>query len=308
MTEPLKISLGIKSDPIEYRYTYEWLFRILADEGVKYVQMGTFFEIYQLPDQWFVDLRKQAEDHGLQISSMFTAHRELGGFFREEPAFSEVAHNNFARLIEVGSLLGAAQVGSNPGAVMRDTMDYKDTGMENYIKHMKTLMTHAKHQGLDYLTIEPMSCLAEPPTLPDEMRYMAEALMAYHHAHPEHTVPIGFCGDISHGYANCDGNVIHSPQDLILASLPWLTELHLKNTDARFESTFGFDAQERERGIINLKEFKALLVDNQDQLPVDHLIAYLEIGGPKTGRDYSDAQLESALRDSLQHCKEVFEA
>ena len=36
----LSLQFGVKSDPIEYRYSYEWLFRILANKGVPYVQIG----------------------------------------------------------------------------------------------------------------------------------------------------------------------------------------------------------------------------------------------------------------------------
>jgi hypothetical protein len=45
----MKIELGIKSDPVEYRYSYEWLFRIMEQENVTHLQLGTFFELYQLP-------------------------------------------------------------------------------------------------------------------------------------------------------------------------------------------------------------------------------------------------------------------
>jgi ribulose-phosphate 3-epimerase len=36
------------------------------------------------------------------------------------------------------------------------------------------------------------------------------------------------------------------------------------------------------------------------------MTGYLEIGGPKLGRDYTDVQLEDQLRQSLKHLKEVF--
>ena len=104
-SESLQLHLGLKTDPIEYRYSYEWLFRLLAEEGVRHVQLGTFFEIYQLGDEAFTRLRSQAEDFGLTISSVFTAHRELGGFFRNDPGWEAVARRNFERLIEVGALL-----------------------------------------------------------------------------------------------------------------------------------------------------------------------------------------------------------
>jgi len=66
----LSLQLGVKTDPIEYRYSYEWLFRILADEGVPHVQLGTFSELYQLPGEFFLQLRRQADYHAsLPIST-----------------------------------------------------------------------------------------------------------------------------------------------------------------------------------------------------------------------------------------------
>ena len=128
MSNYVNLHLGVKSDPIEYRYSWDWLVRILADEGVGFVQIGTFFEIYHLPDSALLQLRETAERHGVRISSVFTAHRELGGFFQEEGAWHEVAFRNYQRLIQVGGLLGASSVGSNPGAILRDKMHLKLRG------------------------------------------------------------------------------------------------------------------------------------------------------------------------------------
>ena len=93
----MQLKLGIKSDPVNYRYSYPWLFRLMAETGVTSLQLGSFFEMYQLPDEWFIRLRKQADDHGISIDSCFTAHRELGGFFREEPEWLPVARKNYER-------------------------------------------------------------------------------------------------------------------------------------------------------------------------------------------------------------------
>ncbi len=303
----LHIELGVKSDPIEYRYSYPWLFRLMAEEGVTHLQLGSFFELYQLPDAFFIELRRQAADAGVTIDSLFTAHRELGGFFREEPGWEDVARKNYARYIEVAGLLGAQSAGSNPGAVLRDRMGGKAEGVARYLHHMKELMHHAHAHQVSCLTIEPMSCLAEPPTLPGEIQAMAGELAAYHAAHPD-TAAVGFCADVSHGYADRDGTVQHSHLELLEATYPHLYELHLKNTDALFGSTFGFSDEERARGIVDLAEIRDSLHAHAGAIPQKNLIAYLEIGGPKTGRDYSDHRLEEALRASLRHAREVFAA
>lgn len=301
-----KLNLGVKTDPIEYRYSFPWLFRLLAEEGIQLVQLGTWFELYQLPDEFFVNLRREAEDHGIRIASMFTAHRELGGFFRTEVGFEQVARRNFERLIEVGALLGAISVGSNPGAVLRDQMGTKSDGVSCYVRHMKELMHLAHEKGVSWLTIEPMSCLAEPPTLPAEVADMGRELTEYHRQNASSTAAIGYCADIAHGYIDQQDQVGYDHIQLFEATYPWLYEVHLKNTDSRFNSTFGFGPAEREKGIVDVPHFRELLKKNADQLPVQEMTGYLEIGGPKLGRDYSDHQLEEQLRSSLRYLKEAF--
>lgn len=307
LRDGVTIEIGIKTDPITYRYSYPWLFKFMQRHGLHKAQLGTFFELYQLPDKWFVALREQADAHDVAISSVFTAHRELGGFFRDEPGLNEVAYRNFARLIEVGGLLGASCVGCNPGAVLRDQMDTKAAGVQRYLEAMKHLMHHGWRCGVDTVTFEPMSCLAEPPTLPDEIRHFADTLDTYHRNTPE-TAAVGVCFDTSHGYADEEGISRVKPGELLEASLPWLAELHLKNTDDMYCSTFGFSEMEQVRGIIELDIVRDTLRRNAEKLPHNHLIAYLEIGGPKLGRDYSDKMLEQDLEASILHLQTVFGA
>jgi ribulose-phosphate 3-epimerase len=302
----LELDLGIKSDPVEYRYSLPWLFRLMSQEGIRLLQLGTWFEYYQLPDAYFRDLRKQAEDHGVQIASIFTAHRELGGFFREEPGYEQVARRNFQRSIEIGGILGAKSVGSNPGAVLRDRMGAKPHGTATYIRHMKELMHFAREQGVQWLTIEPMSCLAEPPTLPDEIIAMGQQLQAYHLANPQTTAPVGYCADVAHGYADHDRQVRHDNIGLLEPCFPWLYELHLKNTDAFFDSTFGFTPADIKRGVVDIPAIRQLLLKRHAELPVKKMVGYLEMGGPKLGRDYTDFKLEDQLRSSLQYLKQAF--
>lgn len=306
-TSDLQLSVGVKTDPVEYRFSFEWLFRLISEEGVHHAQLGTFTELYLLPDSYFADLRQMAEGYGVSITSVFSAHRELGGFMRfDHPAWEGVARRAWERLIEVGALLGVESVGSSAGAVMRDRPGDKQAGIQRYLARMKELMHIAYDQGLKAITIEPMSCLAEPPTLPEEICAMAEALRDYHRQHPGATVPVGYCVDVTHGYADREERVVWDNVQLFEAALPYLNHVHLKNTDAIFNATFGFSDAERGRGIVDVARFRDLLVERAGVLPVRHVIGYLEIGGPKTGRDYSDWKLEMALRESLRHLVSVF--
>ena len=300
----LQLDLGVKSDPILYRYSYPWLFRLMAEEGVRHVQLGTFFELYQLPDSFFHRLRAQATDHGITISSVFTAHRELGGWFQGDE-WTAVARKNTEREIEIAGLLGARAAGHNPGAVLRDRMGTKHEGWNTYVRHMKELLHFAHKCGVAEVTVEPMSCEAEPPCSPDEQKRLMDELVAYHQAHPDTAAP-GYCIDIAHGWIGADRQMKADHYGLIEAGLPWARELHLKNTDAMYDKTFGFRADERKKGIVDVAAVRTWLQTKSALLPVKSIIGYLEIGGPKLGRDYSDFELEAMLRESLRHLKETW--
>jgi len=302
----LVLQLGVKTDPVQYRFSYPWLFQLLAELGVRRVQLGTFFELYQLPDVFFERLRAEAEAHGVQIASVFTAHRELGGFFIEEEGFEAAARRSYERLIDVDALVEARSVGSNPGAVYRDRMETKPRALARYLRHMKELMAYAYQRGVEWLTIEPMSCLAEPPALPEEIRAMAEELEAHHRQHPRATARVGYCVDIAHAYVDRHLRVRHDHLELLRAALPHLYELHLKNTDARYCSTFGFAPEERAGGVIQIEPVRRMLMEQADVVPVDRVTGYLEIGGPKLGRDYSDKDLAAQLRASLEYLKRAW--
>ncbi len=69
MSTSLHLLLGIKTDPIEYRYSYPWLFRLAAEEGVEYIQLGSTVALYLLPDDFLHWLREQAEKAGVRIYS-----------------------------------------------------------------------------------------------------------------------------------------------------------------------------------------------------------------------------------------------
>jgi sugar phosphate isomerase/epimerase len=306
MSKKLTLHLGLKTDAVEYRYSYSWLFRLMAEEGVFHAQLGSFVEMTSLPDEFFVQLRRQAEQHGVHISGVFTTHRELGGCLRQEPGWEEVTRRTHRRFIEVGALVGAETVGGNAGAVLRDQMHLKEEGMRRYVRHMRDMLTYARQCGVPCLTNEPMSCLAEPPTLPDEMRELAEELVGYHASHAASTADFGYCVDVAHGYADTDRLIVWDNLQLLLAALPYTRTLHLKNTDGLFDATFGFTPEERARGIVDITAVRDLVLAHADEIPTDDLIGYLEIGGPKLGRDYSDHQLERILRESFSYLRDAW--
>ena len=302
----MKFSLGIKSDPIETRYSFPWLFDLLAEEGVQYVQIGSFFELYTLEEGWFVNLKAEAAQRGISLKSMFTSHRELGGFFYGDRFMENAARLGCDRLLEAAALVGVDYCGWNPGAIHRDRPELKKAGLACYQRHLHELMHRAYELGLKALTLEPMSSLAEPPSTPDEIKSMMDQSAAYHVANHDSTVPVYLCTDISHGVADRDGKVLHGNLELFEYAIPWTAEFHFKNTDAIFNSTFGFSVEEKKRGIVDLKEVRGIVERNAARWPVEHVVGYLEIMGPKIGRDYSDPLLGDQLRTSLRAIQEAF--
>jgi len=301
----VNLSLGIKSDPIENRYSFNWLFALMKKNQVRHLQLGGFFELPFLDDAFFHRLRKQAEDSGIEISSVFTAHREIHGWFSGDRSMESAARHIYEKFIHAGSVLGADFVGSSVGSVLRDRMDSKAEVIRTYLSHMKELMQLAHDEGLKGLTMEVMSCLAEPPTLPEEIDHFMQELQNHHEAFPGSTVPVYILGDISHGYANELGKVVHSNTELFLRSIPYMSEFHFKNTDSKFSSTFGFSPSEQQKGIVDLKQFVALIDEYSSEFPQKHLIGYLEHPGPKLGRDYTDHLLEPMLTESIHAIQTV---
>ncbi|MFI5368841.1 MAG: hypothetical protein ACHQ1F_07490, partial [Spirochaetia bacterium] len=85
----MTVHLGVKSDPIESRYSFEWLFDIMRDQGIHRLQIGTSYPTFSAEDEYFRKLRAQAEKKDVRINSLFTSHRELGGFASGDPLLEE---------------------------------------------------------------------------------------------------------------------------------------------------------------------------------------------------------------------------
>lgn len=302
----LKVHLGVKSDPIENRFSFDWLFNLLKNHGIRYLQIGGFFELLVLEDDYFEDLRRKALEKNIVIKSLFTTHRVIGGFFRNNKFFERAARKIYERYIHVGSLLGVDYVGSGGGAVFRDRLYYKEKGIECFLKHMKELMEIGKRKKIRGLSIEIMSCTAEPPATPEEIDYMMGILNEYHLAHRENTVPVHLLGDISHGYVNKEERVLYTNFEIFEYAIPYMIEFHIKNTDRVYNETFGFTPEEMSRGIIDLFSFRKLIFNNEHRWPENEVFGYLEIPGPKLGRDYSDYKLEYMLTESLKMLKKAF--
>jgi sugar phosphate isomerase/epimerase len=301
----MTVHLGVKSDPIESRYSFEWLFDLMKGCGVHRLQMGSSFPVFFAADDHFRGLRRSAESRGIRITSMFSSHRELG-FANADPLLDDATRRGWERMIHVASLVGAESFGSNACLVLRDRPQSREPGLRKFSEHMKALLAAARSAGLQALTLEPMSSLYELPSTPGEIRELMEELDVFHAAHASATVPLQLCGDISHGVADAEGRVVHDNWSLFEMEIPWMREFHFKNTDAIFNSTFGFGPEEKKRGIVDLARLASLIERNAGRFPRGEVTGYLEIAGPKLGREYADRHLERMLVESLQALKAVF--
>ena len=302
----MTVHVGVKSDPIENRYSFDWLFGLMAESRVDRLQLGSSFPFFHADPEWFRDLRRKAERRGIMIASTFTSYREMSGFFAGDPHLEAASRLGWERLIRVAAWVGASSAGSSCGSVLRDLPGEKEPGLARWFRHMKELSRTAKAAGLSALCIEPMSSLYEPPSTPGEMDRLTHEMDAFNAADPAGTVPVQFCADISHGLADRDRRVVVDNWRLFEAGIPHTREFHFKNTDDRFDRTFGFSTEERSRGIVDLRRLRALIDANADRFPVRELVGYLELPGPKTGRDYTDNLLGPALCESLAALKAVF--
>jgi sugar phosphate isomerase/epimerase len=301
----MTLHLGVKSDPIESRYSFDWLFDLMNGCGVHRLQMGTSFPVFFAAEEHFRGLRRAAESRGIRITSMFTSHRELG-FAHADPLLDDAVFRGWQRVIQVAALVGAESVGSNACVVLRDQPQTREPGLRTFKESMKRLLAFARTAGLQALTLEPMSSLFELPSTPEDVRGIMEEMGAFHAANGATTVPLQLCGDISHGIADRDGVVTHDNWSLFEMQIPWMREFHFKNTDAIFNSTFGFEPAERKRGIIDLARLKGLIGVNAARFPCGEVTGYLEISGPKLGREYADRHLERMLVESIRALKAVF--
>ncbi len=301
----MKVHLGVKSDPITTRYSNEWLFDLMKGCGVHRLQLGSSFPVWFAADDYFHRLRKSAEARSIRITSMFTSYRELG-FANDDPLLDEATRRGWERVIKVAAILGAESVGSNACLVLRDRPETREPGLRCFRENMRDLLAFARKAGLKALTVEPMSSLYELPSTPEDIRAMVEEFGQYHRAHAETTVPLLLCGDISHGLADADGKVLHDNWSLFEMEIPWMREFHFKNTDPIFNSTFGFGPGDKARGIVDLERLKRLIDAHAGTFPDGDVTGYLEIPGPKVGREYTDGHLERMLVESLQAVKAVF--
>jgi sugar phosphate isomerase/epimerase len=226
----MTVHVGVKSDPIENRYSFDWLFDLMAEQHAGWLQLGSSYPFFHADPVWFLDLARKAERRGIRIASTYTSYREMTGFFSGDRHLEAASHHAWERLIQVASWVGAFSAGSSCGSVLRDQPGEKEPGLARWFRHMKELVRTAKAAGLSALCIEPMSSMFEPPSTPEEMDRVTREMDAFHAADRAGTVPVRFCADISHGLADRERRVVVDNWRLFEAGIPHTHEFHFKTT------------------------------------------------------------------------------
>ena len=153
-----------------------------------------------------------------------------------------------------------------------------------------------------------MSSLYELPSTPEEVReHRARSWATWHAAHAATTVPLQLCGDISHGVADADGTGRARQLEPLRDADPVDAGVSLQEHGRHLQ----LDVRLRpggagSRASSTLHRLKGLIDANAGRFPCGEVTGYLEIGGPKLGREYSDRHLERMLVESLQALKAVF--
>jgi hypothetical protein len=296
----MQLHVGIKSDPVQNRYSYKWLFKLMGSFGIRHLQLGGLSEMPFLEEGYYCDLRATAQRFGVHIKSLYASQRVTAGFFSKNRHLETAARRIYEIYINAGRVLGVDYVGANAGVLYQDHPEYREQGIRCYLSHIRELMQLAGEAGLKGLTVETMSSSHEWPTTPAEIRALAEELGEYHRSHEESTVPFYILGDVSHGFVDRERALVHSNYEVFESAIPFMCEFHFKNTDRIFHSTFGFSGDEGEKGAVDLARFRDIIFRNKERWPVEEVVGYLELPGPKFGRDYSDPLLEEQLTSSIE--------
>jgi L-ribulose-5-phosphate 3-epimerase UlaE len=299
----MKYHIGIKSDPIQNRYSYDWLFCLMKSLDIKYLQLGGFLEMPLVDDGYYFDLVEKATHYGIRIKSVYATYRATAGFCSKNRYLEEASRRIYEVYIHAGKILGADYVGANAGVVYQDHPENKKIGIQCYLSNMQNLMHLAKENGIKALTVEVMSSYSEPPSTPEEIDCFMEHFRHYHKEHETDTVPVYLLGDVSHGYVNINKTIIHSNYEIFEYAIPYMCEFHFKNTDSIYNKTLGFSEEEQQIGIVNLEKIREIIYRNSEKWPVQEIVGYLELPGPKFGRDYTDFLLEKQIIESVETIK-----
>lgn len=238
--------------------------RIVSDElGLSDVQ----FSMDLLPRSMSMDaatthareVRAVAEEHGIQVRSVFTGLAAYGSnlLLADAPSERDAAEQWYRRMIDLAALIGADGIGGHIGAFtvasFRDATR-RDGLRKDLTERMRRLADHASDAGIDYLLFENLALSREPGYSIPESHDLEAALAGS-------AVPWQLCLDLGHPAALRTG----TPSDEPVA---WLREtwqrtpiIQLQQSPRGGDHHGAFTAANNEAGLVQRDEVLAALAE-----------------------------------------------
>ena len=242
----LGINLGFAIN--KYTEPEEWC-RIVAEElGLSHVQFVADLLNPFLPEEYInaqiKRIQESAGQYGICIESLFTsAFTRVNHLMNPDAELRRIWLNWFKRFLDIGSRLGAKNLGSHFGILT--FKDYDDLARREFIieegvKGWQELSFHAKELGYDCLIFEPMS-------VPREMGNTVEETLALLDRVNAHCgVPMRVCLDVG-----------HAPHPAQRDPYPWIEQLapvspviHLQQTVLHKSNHAPFTEEANRTGLI----------------------------------------------------------
>ncbi len=313
-----RIQFGLNLNFAKYVYSPRRALEVAKDLGVRHVEMvsdldfGPAFYL-RSPETFRVhhrDVAAAARELDVTITSVLTTYRDSGAIGSPNREIRESARLVGRSIIEQGASYGAASVGISFFTANHDEVadpESFDLAYARALEIWKGWMTDARRLGVERLLIEMAAARREACSTIEDTRRTLGQLAAHHRAHPDTTVPVGLCYDTGHGISPEE-----SPNDEDRDFRAWLRafpdvthEIHLKNTDNRFLSTWHFtdEVEKSGRGIIQPLEVLRCV---KETLTVPTVIIVLEMPG-KRGRRIGEEEAIAEHRQSIRKTVEALE-
>ncbi|MDP6379999.1 MAG: TIM barrel protein [Phycisphaerae bacterium] len=291
-----KLHIGVNLNFTKFVYSRKRALEIARDElGVRCVEMvpdTDYGPVLFLKNEakfraYHREVAEYGDKIGVDIVSVLTFFRDSVSIAHHDPDISAAAWTVMESMVAQAGSYGAKLVGGSVGTVLADDFADIDQRKKLFARTMdawKRWMELAHREGVGAVNVEAMSTLREPPaTIPSGREWMAE-LCAFHSANPDTTTPATFCYDLGHGPTEKEE---HSPADRDFAA--WfeafgdvIAEVHIKNTDSGFISTWPFTDAYKETGIIDLDRVAEGM---RDYLRAPDVYVMVEYPGKRGRRD-----------------------
>lgn len=260
------LHIGANLNFTKFVYSRKRALEIARDEfGVRCVEMvpdtdygpALFLKNEEKFRAYHREVAEYGDKIGVDIVSVLTFFRDNVSIAHHDPDISDAAWTVMESMAAQAGSYGAKLVGGSVGTVLAD--DFADAATRDKLFERtrdawKRWMEVAHREGVGAVNIEAMSTLREPPaTIPSGREWLAD-LAAHHRENPDTTAAVTLCYDLGHGPTEEEED---SPSDRDFAA--WfeafgdvIAEVHIKNTDSGFISTWPFTDAYKEAGIIDL--------------------------------------------------------